>query len=382
MRWLTNWFQNISRRFFLSAGALLAALLLTVAPLAAQDVVEQHYQQAHDAYDNTKMEDACELFQQVEKEKPGYKDTKIFLKVACDQANRLIKAEDDLFNQGFQLFNQGHYDDAKDKFEKAIKIPLKNPKHRGDALRYIKDADSRLGEDQQFQDAVKLFNAGNFAEAQSRFNQVVQGSGPKAADARGYLKQIDDALGKLFANGVERFNSGKYAEARSAFEKVATAGGARGSDAQSYLKQISKLQSQPAEKPGGQQVASSTGAKPARTPEEKVAGSTATSAKAAASEQTLRAGLQAYFEGRVDEAERYLSDYISNSGQKQALAYFFRGATRGTRYFLSGGNDTSQRDLAAADFRALKNQSAPFQPPEKFVSPKILTLYLEAINSQ
>ncbi|MGH9814418.1 MAG: hypothetical protein ACRD4T_14900, partial [Candidatus Acidiferrales bacterium] len=60
---------------------------------------------------------------------------------------------------------------------------------------------------------------------------------------------------------------------------------------------------------------------------------------------------------------------------KRSLALFFRGATRSTRYFLSGEKDGQQKELAQADFRAVGEASRNFRAPERYVSPKILDLY-------
>src|SRR5207302_653193 len=49
-----------------------------------------------------------------------------------------------------------------------------------------------------------------------------------------------------------------------------------------------------------------------------------------AAEEPLREGLQAYFQGKYDQAERRLNEYVDNHGRKLALAYFFRGAVHGS----------------------------------------------------
>ena len=95
-------------------------------------------------------------------------------------------------------------------------------------------------------------------------------------------------------------------------------------------------------------------------------------------QEPLRLGLEAYFAGNYDQAEQQLGLYVANHGRKIALAYFFRGATRASRYFLSGERDTQQRDLAVADFRALQKDARQFQPPKQYVSPKIISLYSQS----
>jgi tetratricopeptide (TPR) repeat protein len=252
--------------------------------------------------------------------------------------------------------------------------------------------ESRQNEERLFQEGVRLFNDGKYSEAQSRMNQVAQGGGPKAADARSYLGRVEEALrrqraeeeiNKLFNAGVQLFNAGRYADALGNFETVAKSSSPKAGEARSYMQRIeqsSRAQQQPPKPQPGREVAvarppvmpplaETKPTLPAQTP------------KPLASEQTLRAGLRAYFEGNLDGAEQDLTEYLNNNGPKQALAYFFRGAARSTRFFLSGEKDARQKELAVADFRALRERAAQFQPPQKFVSPKILDLYTEAVGT-
>jgi tetratricopeptide (TPR) repeat protein len=391
MPWSMNWSRSTSWALAVAGSALAAFLLLGVSPASAQDV-EQRYQQAVDFFNSAKMEDACELLQQVDKEKPGYKQTKTYMSAACSQVKRMVTMEESLFNEGVQFFNQSRYDDAKQKFEQAAKIPLKNPKYRSQISRYLRDMESRQNEEQLFQEGVRLFNEGKYSEAQSRLNQVAQGGGPKAADARSYLGRVDEALrrqraeeeiNKLFNAGVQLFNAGKYVDALTNFETVAKSSSPKAGEARSYLQRIeqsSRAQQQPPKPQPGKEVAVT---RPPVTPpvaETKPAPPVETP-KPVASEQTLRAGLRAYFEGDINRAEQDLSEYLNNNGPKQALAHFFRGAARSTRFVLSGEKDVQQKELAVADFRALKGRAAHFQPPQKFVSPKILALYTEAVGA-
>jgi TolA-binding protein len=331
-----NYFRNTNFRAALACGSLAALLIAGAAPARAQDV-EQRYQQAVDLFNNAKMEESCDMLQEIEKEKPGYKQTKTYLNAACNQVKRMVKMEEDLFNEGVQFVNQGRYDDAKQKFDQASKIPLKNPRYRSQIQRYQREIEGRQNEERQFQEAVKLFDAGKYREAQARFSQVAKGGGARAGDARNYLARVEDAL--------RQQPSAKPAAGPS----VAVVAPPK-----------------PSPQPGpGEGSPSTAGLGP--TP--------------SANEQLLRLGLQAYFDGKFDEAERALSDYLNNHGSKPALALFFRGASQGTRYFLSGEKDTRRKDLAEDDFRALKEHAARFQPPQKFVSPKILALYSEAVGA-
>jgi TolA-binding protein len=215
--------------------------------------------------------------------------------------------------------------------------------------------------------------------------------GSKAGEARALLGKINDALGKqraeeetnrLFDEGVRLMNGGSNADALINFEKVVQAGGPKAAQAQANIQRLRQMSQAPKETPkppAGKEVA--VVKPPVKPPEPEPTKPSTETPKPAATEQTLRAGLRAYFEGDVNAAERDLSDYLDNKGPKQALAYFFRGAARSTRYLLSGEKDAEQKKLAVEDFRAFKNQAARLQPPEKFVSPKILALYSEAVGA-
>ena len=329
---------DTSRGRAVRTGALVALLMLGAQRATAQETVEERYEQGVTFFNNAKMEEACDLLQQVAREKPDYKQTKTYMNVACNQVRRMIKMEEDLFNEGVQQFNQGRLDDAKQKFEQANKVQLKNPKYRSQANRYLKDIETRQSEERLFQEGVRLLNAGKHADAFTTFEKVVRGGGPKAEEARNYLQRLQEL-------------------ARAPNPPP-------------------KPPSKPAGAPGGSQPPSQPVVRetPKTVPEQ--------TPTAEPTEPILRAGLQEYFEGRWDDAERDLSDYLNKNGSKRALAFFFRGATRSTRYYLSGQKDQPQKDLALADFRALKEHAAQFDPPRKFVSPQILAIYNEAVPTQ
>ena len=479
------------------AALALAVVCLPGVPAAAQESLEKRYERAIEAFNSAKMEDACELLQQIEKEKPGYRETRTYLNPACKEADRARGMEKQLFDEGVQLFNQGNYDDAQQKFKQAQGIPLKTPRYRDQVNKYLADIDARLGEDKLFSEAVKLFTDGNDTEARSRFNQIVRGGGAKAAEARTYLQRLEERreesafnegvrllqggdysgarsrlqevvglngkrkaeaeryLAQLeqgereqraFNEGERAFNQKRYPDAQASFRQVAGMNGSRKGEAERYLNRIeTAVQEDAAFKAGGQKFTqndfdgarseflkvinlkgalandariyltkidargqdprevakqfvtdaqTAMGRKDYRAAVEKLAAATAldpnnrdarrllAESQQLAEEAPLRSGLQAYFEGKYDEAERQLNDYLNNSGKKQALAYFFRGATRSARYFLSGEKDAQQKQLAQEDFRAVQKDNRRFRPPEKYVSPKVLALYAEVAPAE
>ena len=479
------------------AALALAVVCLPGVPAAAQESLEKRYERAIEAFNSAKMEDACELLQQIEKEKPGYRETRTYLNPACKEADRARGMEKQLFDEGVQLFNQGNYDDAQQKFKQAQGIPLKTPRYRDQVNKYLADIDARLGEDKLFSEAVKLFTDGNDTEARSRFNQIVRGGGAKAAEARTYLQRLEERreesafnegvrllqggdysgarsrlqevvglngkrkaeaeryLAQLeqgereqraFSEGERAFNQKRYPDAQASFRQVAGMNGSRKGEAERYLNRIeTAVQEDAAFKAGVQKFTqndfdgarseflkvinlkgalandariyltkidargqdprevakqfvtdaqAAMGRKDYRAAVEKLAAATAldpnnrdarrllAESQQLAEEAPLRSGLQAYFEGKYDEAERQLNDYLNNSGKKQALAYFFRGATRSARYFLSGEKDAQQKQLAQEDFRAVQKDNRRFRPPEKYVSPKVLALYAEVAPAE
>jgi tetratricopeptide (TPR) repeat protein len=463
---LTTWFRTWSRstelRGFAALGLWTATILL--APMAtAQESLEARYQRAVDLFHAAKMEDACDSFQEIEKESPGYKDTHTYLNPACAAAKQTYSMEEKLYNEGLALYKQQQFDDAKQKFSQGINLVLKHPKYHTQMQDYLGQIDARSNEESVYKQAVQLFNEGKDDEAAKQFTQIGQGKGSHAEDARGYLQRIEDrredstwhravdlftkndlagarplleevvkmngkhaaeAQGYLnqfsaregeqrtFDEAVKAFNEKRYPAASSAFQQLIDKGGSHASEAQAYMKRIestrkedtavreeAKKVTQAGRDPkqvaqqfvaeaqtaiaNKQYVSAAEKLKTAELldPENKDARSLLSQAEQLVEEQPLRQGLAAYFEGKYDDAEQHLGEYVDNHGSKLALAYFFRGAAHASRYFLSGQKDIQQRDLAFSDFRALPKSSPNFQPPKTVVSPKILDLYAQALKA-
>jgi hypothetical protein len=335
-----------------------------------------------DFFNSGRMEEACDAFRGLDKAKPGDPLVTPYLKMSCKQAADLQQKEEALFNQGVQLFNQNQFDDARQKFDQTTKLKgLKNWRYHDEALKYIKQIDARQGDEQAFQDGVKLFNNGKFTEAQARLSPLAQGNGPHAAEARGYLAKIADAQKKqnsdqqirqAYDDGVRLYKSGDSTNAYLDFEKVAKAGGPNAAKAQDYIAKIEAKQKKDNAQQQSQVASNQTPKPPPPKPNEN---------PTPVSDQSLRAGLRAYFAGDFDAADRNLSDYLGQNGPKQALAYFFRGAARSSRFFLSGEKESHEKELAVADFQSVKSHDQTFQPPNQYVPPKILALYSQAAGA-
>jgi len=389
-RWM-SWFRNSSSRHLFGTCLLVALLFGLPGSASAQESFEQRYQHAMDFYIGTKMEDACEAFKVLNKENPGDKQTQLYLKISCDQVKQLQKKEEDLFNQGVQLYNQGQYDDARQKFVQSASVGgLRNHAYRDKALEYVKKINDAVGKQhaeeaasKNFDEGVRLFKARSYPEARDAFNKVVTEGGSKAGEARDYLTKIQEAMKvqdrdkeivRTFDDGVRLYKARDYANAKLDFDKVVSVGGPNAAEAQNYLRRIEEAQKKIAEKerPEGGEVAKGNPPPPRNKP----AGGTG---QPTATDETLRAGLKAYFGGDLQEAQRDLTDYLTHNGQKKGLAYFFRGAAHSTLYFLSGEKDSGEKSQAVADFQAAKSGGQGFQPPpQKYISPKILALYSQA----
>lgn len=386
MTWWMSWSRNSSARLLFGAGLLVALLLGIPRFASAQETFEVRSQHAMDLFNGTKMEDACEAFKALNKENPADKQSQMYLKISCDQVKKLQKSEEDAYNQGVTLYNQNQLDDARQKFQQSVSSPgLKNHLYRDKALDYVKKINEALGKQhveeaagKNFDDGVRLFKARSYPEARDAFNKVASANGPKAGEARDYLAKIQEAIEKqghdkeivkTFEDGVRLYKARDFANAKLDFDKVVSAAGPNATEAQNYLLKIEKATKV---REGGGEVA---GGNPPPTHNKPTGGT----GQSAASDETLRAGLKAYFAGDLEGAQHDLKDYLDHNGQKKGLAYFFSGAAHSTLYFLSGEKDSGEKSQAVADFQAAKSSGQGFQPPsQKYVSPKILDLYSKA----
>jgi len=370
------------------------------------------------------MEDACDLFQQVERESRGYKDVRTYLNPACDSAKRAYEQEEKLFRQGQELFKQGQLEEAKQKLTQGRNLLLKHPRYRGEIDDYLRQIETRSREETLFQQAVQLFNAGRDDDAAAPFTQIEQAKGARATDARSYLERIKErreaAVQKktaesdqeAFDEAVHDFTDRRYQEARSRFRALIQKGSVHSAEARTYLTQIDAALRQQAEdaKKARSQV-TGQGKDPAQVAQQLVAGARADisarqyaeaigklqsaammdptnhevstllkSAQEMLDEQPLHMGLEAFFNGKYEEAEQQMDAYVANHGRKAALAYFFRGASHASRYFLSGEQNAQQKNLAMTDFRTLQKDSPQFKPPKQYVSPKIVALYTQSAS--
>ncbi len=424
---MTTWCKKCSQLIELIGPLLLgaiAAVSLCAATASAQQTLEDRYQKAIQSFNGARMEDACDIFQQIEKESPGYKDIHTYLNPACDSAKRTYEQEERLYKQGLELFKQQQFEEAKQKFMQGRNLVLSHPKYRAEINDYLKQIETRLREESLYEQAVQLFNGGRDDEAAVQFSQIEQAKGAKAHDASSYLARIkerrEDAARKkavesdqqAFDEAAKAFSDRRYPDAKARFQALIQKGSPHVTEAQSYLQRIdAAVREEAAAREKAKKSVVESGKNPRQVAQQLIAeahtdmGSghygaavdklktaelldpanhdvppTLQTAQQMLDEQPLRLGIGAYFTGKYEEADQQLGVYVANHGRKIALAYFFRGAAHASRYFLSGEQDRHQKDLAMADFRALQKDSPQFKPPTQYVSPKILSLYSQVVG--
>jgi hypothetical protein len=391
-------------------AAAAVSVLLRLSSAFGQQSLDQRYQQALASFNNANMEDACELFGQIEKESPNYKDTRTYLNPSCSEKKRLYDMEERLFKEGTELYKEGNLDDAKQKFDQASRISIKTPKYRSQIATYLKDIDGREADESAFQEAVALFNKGKDDEAAAGFSRLAQARSAHADESRTYLQRIEERRqARPFDAAVMAFNGSRYDEARRGFQQVVQAGGAHAAEARDYLQRIDAALKREASIREAVAKAQAGTKDPLQVAKQFLSEAQAAAARKdyasgveklrvalaldpanqeirkalaqfqdQAADQNLRSGLRAYFEARYDEAERAFTDYLINThGRRQALAYFYRAAVHGSLYFLSDQQDTAEKQKALADFVASQQTAQSFRPKPDIVSPKILALYAE-----
>ncbi len=324
MRWWTSLSPSISREIVAAAAVLLAACALSVSPARAQDDWEKRLQRAIDLYNKEHIEEACEIFQELNKEKAGHAQVGMYVRGCPEDLRRLYDFEKKLFEEGERLFQNKQYEDARQRFEQALRggtsFPLKNPRYRAQINKYLGEIKQTLA-----------------SAAKSPPVAVGPGAKAPAQSPKPTGRELVQAVQNLVAEGRDFAARKEYQTAQEKL-KAALMLEPNNRDTKELLGQV----------------------------QEHLA------------ETTLRNGLQAYFEGKYDDSERLLSDYLKGSGHKKALALFFRGASYSVRYFLSGEKDANQKQLAMNDFRSVPKD---FQPPSKFVSPKIADFYAQAVGA-
>lgn len=104
-----------------------------------------------------------------------------------------------------------------------------------------------------------------------------------------------------------------------------------------------------------------------------------TTTSAAEEDKALSKALEDFYSGKLVDAERRLNTYRDTNGNKKGLGSFYLGVVVLTKYcFLAPNPDANQRTFAIQLFKEAAAVNG-FVAPEKYVSPKIMKVYFEAV---
>lgn len=425
------------------AWLLLAALLVSVPAFAGKD---EDYKAAQAAAAAGKAEEAARLFCKID---PGFKDAKMMCGIMQKEAQKEVQRNEDRFQEGMKAFNEGRFDDAKQKFQNVRTGPRAEAAKQyvisriPSAIRAAEEkekqaatAGAEAAANQKFEQGVQAYNRNDFNSARGLFQGV---SGSRKGDADNYLnrmKQFESAM----AEGDRLAAAKNYKAAQGSYNEAATLKGDGPGNPRDKSTQMATLASGSAAPPV---TATATPAPPPiRTPTtttppvvrapvaaavkepsrpkvdvarllaeaadakargdigsakskyiavlaadernaqariglETLPKETGPTQKRASSEADvmLAKGIREFYQGLFEKAETHISDYLDVNGSKTGLSHFYMGASKLTRFYLSGERDAGLKRDADAAFRLAKNTSG-FRPPgESYLSPKILKAY-------
>ena len=364
----------------LRVSLLAAGLLLAVAaPSFAQ---EDKYQAGTAAVNKGDAVAARDAFCSIDK---SYKDAAAQCTTYTEEAKRQIARWNQNFIDGGNLLQQNKFDEAAFKFQNvkggqyqalAAQQLAQIPKLKADfaakaqAAQQSQQQQATAAADTEAQNKINNANAafvnGDYATAKNLAGQL---AGTKfAGQAQELLTRISQAesakssassrpsapapkpqvdTGRLLADAAAAMKKHDYKSAQSLFSKVRAAD-PKNADAQQGLDDIA---------------------------------ASGYEAEADVPDESLSNALSDFYKGNLDDAETALRNYRTTSGTpKPGLARFYYGATYLTRYYLGGASDPSLLQKAKDMFKEASTYKG-FNPPEKYVSPKIMKVYKDATGS-
>jgi len=407
--------------------------VLAVPALAAKK--DDLYKQAQAAANAGRVEEAARLYCDTAAEDPAYRDAKQLCTIFTQEAAREARRNEERFNDGVALFNSGDYDGAEQKFRN-----VKVGSHAAEAQAYLsskipaaraaaKAAGEEAATNAKFEQAVQAYNSNNFSSARTAFQQI---SGKRQGEAQSYMQKMQQYEQAM--NEGDRLAAAN--DARKAIISYTDAANVKGDGPGDPRGRISRMQQILAEqgRPVPQQVAPVQAKPVAQAPVTAAIKETAKkldtaklmreaetaknrgetvaakgkylailaqdpgNAQARIALESLKAsnagapdgqkagseadvmlakGIGEFYQRLYERSEVHISDYLDINGSKTALALFYRGASKLTRYYLSGEAE-GQKSLfteAKKDLTAAKKTTGFKAPGEQYVSPKILKVY-------
>ena len=402
------------------------AALLTFPALASQK--DDDFAAAQAAANANRIEDAAKLFCSLSKQDPGFRNGEAAqnCKIYQDQVNRENARNEERFTDGINFFNQGQFDNAANKFR-----AIHSGSHLAEAQDYLNSkipaakqaaqgAEAANAMNAKFDQGVQAFNNNAFANAKGLFGQV--SGGAHQGEAQSYLQKIQQ-YEQLMQQGDSARGAKNYKAALDAYQQAANIKGDGPGDPNGKLSVVRDMMaaagtvapppvqpSKPAvvanaviesNKPKldlkkllrDAQVAQRRGdlgtargkylAVLSQDPNNAEAQS---GLNAIPQDSNQKAGAEAdsmlakaigeFYSGQYDDSESHIGAYLFVKGSKTGLAYFYRGVSKLTRYYLHGEQPSERALLNGAkdDFAKAKNSSG-FKPPQDMVSPKIMKVF-------
>jgi len=355
---------------------------MAVHGLAQQSSEELNH--ANDLFLQNKIEDACDLMTKLT-QKQSNDRYQNFKNTYCSQARLMLTNEKRFYDEGMQLAASGRCDDAKQDADRISHLFTRDPKYRNQLAAAVAECQGKLSDQSELSHAADLLREHKFADARGVLNGLSKKSGATSLEAQQQLRSLEETERSLTQGVSALLSAGKDEEARAILSQVAADTSTSSDEARKLLVQLNQRDANDRKSldDAASLIRQGKNGEAQRLLSPLAARRGPLSAKAGAllkqiagsGEQLLRAGLTAYFHGDLPEAESNLTSYINLNGERDALAYFFRGATRASVYYLSGETDASAKSNALEDFRTLKQRHRDFQLPEKYVSPRVISLF-------
>lgn len=403
-----------------------AVALLALPLLASQK--DDDFAAAQAAANANRIEDAARMFCSIAKEDPTFRKGEAAqnCKIYQDQVNRENARNEERFTDGINFFNQGQFDNSANKFRAIHSGP-----HLAEAQDYLNNkipaakqaaqgAEAASAMNAKFDQGVQAFNNNAFANAKNLFGQVT--SGAHQGEAQSYLQKIQQ-FEQLMQQGDNARRDKDYKTALDAYQQAANVKSDGPGDPGGKMSVVREMmaaagtvappttpvQAKPAvvanavvesNKPKldlkkllrEAQVAQRRGdlgtargkylAVLSQDPgnAEAQAGLNAipqdNSQKAGAeADAMLSKAIGEFYSGQYDDSESNIGAYLFVNGSKKGLAYFYRGVSKLTRYYLHGEQPSEKALLSGAkdDFAKAKQNSV--KPPDNMVSPKIMKVF-------
>jgi tetratricopeptide (TPR) repeat protein len=283
---------------------------------------------------------------------------------------RTPRGPEKLLEEARTLYRQKHYARA---LEKLRAIPADSPYHR-EAQQYIDLAEAEMkksgetvpqdnvagGGSREFQEGVQLFDKGDYARAEAKFQSVLRKE-PGHAGAQRYLNlsrsmqassstaprhvvadrrrhgasTTESGSGTteqeaLFTQALELYRTGKQESARRLFLTVQSSDPMR-QEVGAYLDTIGQTQT------------------------------------------LIRNGIGSFFDGEYQNAVKMLGDASRQNSENVSL-YAVLAAAYASQYFLNGAEDRTLQRTAIETFRRARQIDASFVLDGKYFSPRIVAL--------